>query len=393
MPYAHKNSENGETGVKPKLPVGFHKFSRNRFFNYQLNRWHALGYTRFEDIQKAGQNIKNEQDYKRIFINLAEEARSEHRLANAAFYYRAAEFLTHPADSDKLSLYRLFSDAFYQGFEDENLERHQIAYGAGFLSATRLASAGSQSKGTVVIHGGFDSFIEEFFCFWKYFSDLGYEVVAFDGPGQGAAHRLHGLAHEHDWEKPVGAVLDHFNLNNVTLLGISFGGYWCVRAAAFEKRIKRLIVNPPLYELLEGHPAIVRKMVGPMVRAKRFMNWSIRLRMKKFPIINHVVSHCLYINNKLDAEPIEAAHWLLAMNKEHIHSELVGQDVLLLAGEKDDFQPVKLYQKQMAALENARSVTGRIFTEGESAASHCQMGNLGLALSVMGNWLEEKTPN
>ncbi|MFZ6028495.1 MAG: alpha/beta fold hydrolase [Chloroflexota bacterium] len=378
--------------MKPVLPVGFHQFSKNNFFNYQLNRWYALGYTRLADIQEAGRRIVTVQDYKREFIGLAQVATRENRLQNAAFYYRAAEFLTRPQDADKVPLYQKFQDTFYEGFREENIQRNSIQYSDGFLSAMRLSPAGGQpKKGTVVIHGGFDSFIEEFFCFWKYFSEIGYEVIAFDGPGQGATHRIHGLAHDHDWEKPVGAVLDHFGLDDVTLLGISFGGYWCVRAAAFEKRIKRLIVNPPLYDLLAEHPAIVKSMVWSMMRAERFMNWSIRFRMQRFPIIEHVVNQCLYINNKLDSEPIAAAHWLLAMNEAHLHSELVDQDVLLLAGEKDRFQSVKLYHKQKEALKNARSITGRVFTKAEHAENHCQMGNLGLALNVMGQWLDEKT--
>ena len=164
-----------------------------------------------------------------------------------------------------------------------------------------------------------------------------------------------------------------------------------MRAAAFEKRIKRVISNPPLYDLLEAEHSIVKTMVSVMMKAERFMDWSIRLRMKTIPIIDHVVNHCLYINNKLEAEPIEAAHWLLAMNKEHLHSELIDQDVLLLVGEKDGFQSVKLYRKQMEALKNAKSFTGRVFTRSEHAENHCQMGNLGLALDVMGKWLQEKS--
>ncbi len=169
-----------------------------------------------------------------VFTSLASAAEADGRLRNAAFYHRAAEFLVDPADPAKVPLYRRFRETFDAGFASEEIERHLIPYGDGFLSAARLVPRGP-ARGTVVIHGGFDSFIEEFFCFWRYFRELGYEVVAFDGPGQGATHRLHGVPHDHDWEKPVGRVLDHFQLSEVTLLGISFGGYWCVRAAAFDR--------------------------------------------------------------------------------------------------------------------------------------------------------------
>jgi len=375
----------------PELAVGYHKFSNIGFFNYQLNRWHGLGYTRREDIDRAGREIKTIEDNQRIFTTLAEEARKEGRLKNAAFYYRAAEFLTDPQDANKAPLYRQFNETFYEGFKDEAIEQYKVEYKGGFLPAMRLAPVGGQKKGVVVVHGGFDSFIEEFFCVWKYFSEIGYETIAFDGPGQGGAHRLYNLPHEHDWEKPVGAILDYFNVNDVTLVGLSFGGYWCLRAAAFEKRIKRVIVDPPFYDLMDAQPAPLRAIIWAMIRAEKFMDWSIRVRMKALPTIAHVVRHCLYINNKIGGEPMEAAHWLLGMNKDHLHSELVDQDVLLLASEKDNFQNVTLYRKQMAALKNARSITGRVFTRNEQAENHCQIGNLGLALRTMGKWLEEKS--
>ena len=49
------------------------------------------------------------------------------------------------------------------------------------------------------------------------------------------------------------------------------------------------------------------------------------------------------------------------------------------------------YQEQIDALVNARSVTGRLFTEAEHADHHCQIGNMGLALDTIDEWIEEKT--
>ena len=49
---------------------------------------------------------------KTAMLELAEEAVSEDRLMNAAFYYRAAEFYTFPDDPDKETLYDRFSELF-----------------------------------------------------------------------------------------------------------------------------------------------------------------------------------------------------------------------------------------------------------------------------------------
>lgn len=70
-------------------------------------------------------------------------------------------------------------------------------------------------------------------------------------------------------------------------------------------------------------------------------------------------------------------------------SHLVTQDVLLMAGIKDHDIPLKMLGDQILSLSAARSVTARAFTEAESAHNHCQIGNMGLALRVMLDWLNE----
>ncbi len=373
--------------MKTVLPVGFHKFHKNDFYNLQLNRWYSEGFTRLEDLEKAAAAIKIPEDNKKAFTALAAQAAAEGRLKNAAFYFRAAEFLTNPSDPDKFPLYDQFIDTFYKAFKDDGIQRNMVPYGGGFLPAMRLEPVG-RKKGTVLIHGGFDSFIEEFYAIWKLFSEGGYEVIAFEGPGQGwALHKYH-LPFDHAWEKPVGAVLDFFKLSDATILGISMGGYWCLRAAAYEKRIKRVIVFPPLLDWLESTGGGMRGVVDFLMKHEGLMRAQIRMKMK-MPAIEHVTNHTLFITQKEDL--LDVPRWELAMNREFLHSELVDQDVLLLAGEKDTFQPPILYHKQWKALTHAKSITGRIFADADQAAHHCAIGNMGLAVQVMLGWLDEKT--
>jgi hypothetical protein len=82
---------------------------------------------------------------------------------------------------------------------------------------------------------------------------------------------------------------------------------------------------------------------------------------------------------------------MMAMNKEHISSQLINQDVFLATGENDAFQPPILLHKQKDALVNAKSVTTRIFTKEEKADQHCQMGNLNIVLNEMFEWIQSST--
>lgn len=116
------------------------------------------------------------------------------------------------------------------------------------------------------------------------------------------------------------------------------------------------------------------------------MNASVRLRMRLVPILDHAVRQAMYMVQS--DRPMDAVHWLLGMNRHHISSSKVTQDILLVGGENDTFQPVKLLHKQRDALVNARSVTTRVFTKAEQAHMHCQMGNLNLAMGEIEGWLQ-----
>jgi pimeloyl-ACP methyl ester carboxylesterase len=366
------------------LPIGYQTFHKTKFFNYQMNRLHALGYGRESDIKKAAENIKDRTDYVREFLKLADEAKAGGRLKNAAAYLRAAEFFAPHISAERDAIYNDFKDTFHRAFASENIACHEVPYNGSFLPAFELQTT-ADSQGTILIFGGFDSLIEEFFVIWKYFAEKGYRVIAFEGPGQGGARRLYGHTFDHDYEMPIGTILDYFNVEAAALIGISMGGYWAIRTAAFEPRIKQVVSWSPVYDWLEQIPGFAQSLVKLIVKWEGMMNANIRLRMRLAPILDHAVKQAMYMVNK--DQPLDAVHWLLGMNKQHISSAKVTQDVLLVGGENDTFQPPKLLYKQRDALTNARSVTTRVFTKAEHADMHCQMGNLNLAMTEIESWL------
>jgi hypothetical protein len=48
--------------VEFSFPVGYHPFHTVKIINFQLNRWHSLGYTRFVDLLQAAQRIRTLDD-------------------------------------------------------------------------------------------------------------------------------------------------------------------------------------------------------------------------------------------------------------------------------------------------------------------------------------------
>ncbi len=372
------------------FPVGYHDLNKVKIINFQLNRWYSLGYARLEDVKWAGVQIRTFEDWKGIMTGLAEKAVSDERWINAAFYYRAAEFFVLPSDPDKELLYKRFSDIFYtRAFAGEPIERRWVPYEGSLLPALRIPAAQGPAKGSMVIHGGFDSFIEEWYSCATFFAAQGYDVIMFEGPGQGAALKKYGFTLTHEWEKPVKAILDHFRLENVTLLGISMGGWMCFRAAAFEPRITRVIASSIAFDYLQIPPLPIQMLARFLLRFPRLMDYLAVLKMKASYQERWGINNLMYIT-KIPS-PVGASRVLLRFNEENLHSELVKQDVLILTGAEDHFIPLKMHYKQVNALKNARSLTARIFTREEQGQNHCQVGNIGLSLDVMLKWIEEKS--
>lgn len=371
--------------IEPKLPVGWTTFHPVPFIDYQFNRWHGCGFAEAHELREAAQGTRRGTEVRQALSELSRRAESQGRLCNAAAYQRGAEFFTPHHSAERVAEYRRFRELFDRGFAEAGFRRHEVPYAGGHLPAYHLPSLTAPARGTVLVHGGFDSLIEEFYVVWERIAAAGFEVVAFDGPGQGGALALGRLHFDHDWEKPVGAVLDHFSLEEADLVGISMGGYWALRAAGREPRIRRVVAWPPVFDWTYRAPAFLRPVVHALVRFRGFMNWGIRLRMRLFPVLHHAVHQAVYLVG--GNEPMDAVDWLMGMNHQHLGSERVTQDVLLMAGERDTFQPPKLAAYQADALVHARSVTQRVFTAAEHAGSHCQIDHLDLACSVLTTWL------
>jgi pimeloyl-ACP methyl ester carboxylesterase len=373
------------------FPVGYHDLHKTKIIDYQLNRWHSFGYCRLEDMAEAGARIQKLTDWKPEMVRQAEKALAEGRLMNGAFHYRAAEFFAHPSDPDKHKLYDRFQDLFYNELMiGEPIERARVPYGDAFLPAMRVPAQAADVKGTVVIHGGFDSLIEEFYSWATVFARAGYDVVMFEGPGQGGALREFSLPMDYRWERPAAAVLDYFGLADVTWLGISMGGWLCFRAAALEPRIGRVIASSVAYDYMKIPPPAVESFARWLLKYPAIMRPMAGMKMKLMPQENWGAVNLMYIMRRDD--PVAASVDFLAFNSDNLLSDRVTQDVLILTGEEDHFIPMKIHHLQVAALTNAHSLTERIFTRADQAQNHCQVGNMGLALDTMVTWLREKEP-
>lgn len=124
-------------------------------------------------------------------------------------------------------------------------ERVEIPYLGKTLAGILRKPVGIEKPPVLVMAVGLDSTKEEGDAYESPFLARGIATLIFDGPGQGEGQ--YDFAIRGDYEVPVKAVLDYvasrrdLDSSRIGMWGVSLGGYYAPRAAAFEKRIKACI--------------------------------------------------------------------------------------------------------------------------------------------------------
>lgn len=369
----------------------YYHFHDDIALNFQLNRVHTNSGCSVQELMKIAGKIKSYSDVTPVCLEYYKLAKNESRMLDALFYLRLAEFFCLTDHIKKKRLYDDFRQLFYKIFDDEKFIVHDVPYEDGALSVIECLPYHVEYKDTIVFHGGGDSFIEEFYTNVLALCDQGYRVIMFEGPGQGQPLYRYGLKMTHEWEKPVGAILDWFGLTDVTLMGISLGGFFAPRAAAFEKRITKVILWGVVYDFFEciyGRDKMIRYYFINVLlkfKARRTINRMAKKQINKRPEMKWIHEHSFFVHG------VDTAYDFMKKLKKYSTKDIshrVNQDVLIMMGKDDHIIPYQMYDKQRHAFINASSVKGRVFTREEHASSHCQVGNIGIAIEEITKWIE-----
>jgi alpha-beta hydrolase superfamily lysophospholipase len=373
-----------------RFPVGYYPLHPNVSLNFQMNRFYgwANGKEMLDEMRAAAPRISSYDDWTREMLELSDKALSAGRTVPAAYYSRGAQFFLDPGDPRYKPALQRFLDNAESGNGVTAADRHLVPYQGTHLPAYRFTPA--QPRGTIVVFGGYDSYIAEWLPAALAFRDAGLDTVIFDGPGQGTVLDA-GTPMTPDWHLPVAAVLDYFNLSGITLMGFSLGGCLVIRATAREPRISRAIafdICTDFFDLLTSTlraaglaaiaagsgqiPApVLNAVVAATARTDLRTQWTFSQGERVFGVATA-------------AEVFKAFREYRTADV----SPLVTRDVLLMAGTKDHYVPLHMLGDQVLTLTAARSVSARVFTEAEQAQNHCQTGNTGLAIKVILDWLD-----
>jgi len=380
-----------------KFDTGSYNLNKNPNFNYQLNRIVMWGGGDLGEIMSVSQNITDSESWKRELITLGDKARSEKRIKESIAYYRMSEFFRYDGDPDKVKYYKLSKDLFYDYhdnlFGPGKIERFEVPYEEITLPAMYKKAMGER-KDTIILHGGNDSYFEELLFPMLYLSENGYDVYLFEGPGQGGVLRIKNVKFTHKWERPVQAILDYFSLNNVTIVGISLGGMLAPRAAAFEKRIKRVVA----WSVFSNFSDILVSQAVQSKVAQYSFRLLLKLRMRL--IVNLIFKIKLKVGNELVKwglshgmyayDAVSPYDYIKKMNSFQIKeiAKLIEQDMLIIGANKDHFIDYHLVNEEIDSLVNVKSLTFKLFTEHQKAEGHCNVGNSKLILDTIMTWIQ-----
>ncbi len=167
----------------------------------------------------------------------------------AALCYHFAKFMFQDHQEEYLAAGRRSIDAYAQGLRllDPTGERIEIPFDGVTMVGTLRRPQGADRPPLIILLPGLDSTKEEFFYWEEVFLKRGLGTFSLDGPGQGeCGYRMHIRP---DYEAAVSAALDYLDKRNdielkqIGMAGVSLGGFYSERAAAFEPRVRAVVGN------------------------------------------------------------------------------------------------------------------------------------------------------
>jgi dienelactone hydrolase len=286
----------------------------------------------------------------------------------ACNYFRQADFFLPGRDPRKRELFVRASENFQAGarLHTPPIERIEVPCGteryAGYFCHPKNPPPGRWPA--VLMLGGADSLAEELFFWGNQITERSMALLLVDTPGRGSSLRLKNIHARHDYEVPVRAVIDYLasrpevDPSRIGVVGVSMAGYYAPRAAAFESRIKALVLWCACYDLLEDLYAF-------------------------YPPIQGQLQWILGAKDDAEARRLLTQFTLRGIAKQIRCPTLVShgaEDVLM-----NPAGAIRLYEEMGSAEKHLK-----IWKGAEGGAVHCNYDNWSVSVPFMIDWIADR---
>ncbi len=337
---------------------------------------------------KAGDNAAWFEEWNKMaekVAKLADEAKAKgHTQTAAAAYMRAAHYiqigerLRQPRTDATQKAYARSIELFKKGAPDiafVSVEPVEVPFENGkSLPAyfVKQRGKGTAKWPTVVFFDGLD--VTKEICYFRA-SDMikrGLAFLVIDGPGNGESIRFRGMPARYDSEAAATAAVNYLetrkdvNKDKLGVLGVSLGGYFAPRAAAFEKRFKACVAWGAQWDYHATWKARVDAAFKTALSVPgEHINWFLG------------VDNIQDALKKLEPFTLEGV------------ADKVQCSFLLTHGEADAQIPMDIARKEFEAI-GSKDKTFKIFTREEGGAEHCQGDNLTIGIAYIADWFADK---
>lgn len=315
----------------------------------------------------------------------------------ASSYWRASEYFSDPYLPERLTRGLASRDTFQKAMAlvQHTVEAVEIPYEGTTLPGYFMTPSSDSNGITLLVLTGFDGTNEELWFQTALAGlDRGFNVFVAAGPGQVSAMRDNpDLVFESAYEKPIGAMLDvllnrpEVDPEKVAIYGISFGGYFAIRGAASDSRIKALIVNSPIPNLRD----YMLGFMGLGNEDEDDQSDSVDVTLEE---IDDIPEEYMSSEQKLSLKAAfhrfgvdSLSGWVEALMEYDATDMLenITAPSLAMVGEGEG--TTALEQNRLFVSGVSGAVTERLFLQKEGADAHCQLGNLSLSNAVLYGWL------
>ena len=299
------------------------------------------------------------------------------KLRRASLYYTTAERMIGANQPAKAETFAKAQSAFWQYIEysGENCERVEIPYQGAVIPALFTRAEGVDGPSPCVIYtNGLDSCKELLFWSWlpHALARRGISTLCIDQPGSGEAlrlHNLHATPFTEEWATPCFDYLAErpdIDSTKIGITGISLGGHFAARAAAYEPRFASAALwgaNHNWHEVQIG-----------------------RLASEGENPVPHYWNHVYWVFGATDKDDFFEKIAGMNMNG---HMDRIHMPFLITHGEGDRQISVKYAHQAFEQLTNSTRPELKIFTSREGGVEHVGADNMSFGRDYIADWFAD----